>query len=59
MCKHYGYYKKSYTHMKAIILIFISTLITLNSTTKVFGHNILIPKIGDTSSKIYEYFPRK
>ena len=51
MCKHYGYYKKSYTHMKAIILIFISTLITLNSTTKVFGHNILIPKIGDTSSK--------
>ena len=37
--------------MKAIIYIVISAAIALNSITKVFGHNILIPKIGDTSSQ--------
>ena len=37
--------------MKAIIYIAISAAIALNSITHVFGHNILIPKIGDTSSQ--------
>lgn len=37
--------------MKAIIYIVISAAIALNSITLVFGHNILIPKIGDTSSQ--------
>ena len=37
--------------MKAIIYIVISAAIALNSIALVFGHNILIPKIGDTSSQ--------